>query len=154
MNPGGQSYAFKTLPSSFLSSCHICRETFFFDFENILTLVLSQRLYTVKLGYNKLGYNEHAVIKNKYLGLVLANIIKFFFFVKRNEKWRKYLFYEQKQVELTEIFFPTKLCVLSYLHRFCISCYNKYRIYSRISREILDRFRPKYYQFDLYTGRL
>ncbi len=27
-----------------------------------------------------------------------------------------------------------------------------YRIYSRISREILDKFRPIFFQFDLYTG--
>ncbi len=27
-----------------------------------------------------------------------------------------------------------------------------YRIYSRISREILDKIWPKFYQFDLYTG--
>ncbi len=27
-----------------------------------------------------------------------------------------------------------------------------YRIYSRISREILDKIRPKFYLFDLYTG--
>ncbi len=27
-----------------------------------------------------------------------------------------------------------------------------YRIYSRISRQILDEFWPKLYQFDLYAG--
>ncbi len=27
-----------------------------------------------------------------------------------------------------------------------------YRIYSRISREILDKIQPKFYQFDLYPG--
>ncbi len=29
---------------------------------------------------------------------------------------------------------------------------NKYRIYSRISREILDKFRSIFFQFDLYAG--
>jgi hypothetical protein len=28
-----------------------------------------------------------------------------------------------------------------------------YRIYSRLSREILDKFWKKYYQFDLYAGQ-
>ncbi len=41
-----------------------------------------------------------------------------------------------------------------YTNIFNVSYDLAYRIYSRISREILDKIKTKFYQFDLYEGQL
>ncbi len=48
-----------------------------FEIKKITDLLLSSilQLYTVKLGYNELGYNEHSVITNK---LIIIGWFRFF----------------------------------------------------------------------------
>ncbi len=39
-------------------------------FHDVLHKIVQSNEYTVKLGYNELGYNEHSVITNKNIYLV------------------------------------------------------------------------------------